>query len=83
MLKLKRETVKKIEELSEALACVRDELTIAASDAEGYFADKSDAWRESNRGSTYTQWADSIRNIADSVDTLRDELDDFNPSFEG
>jgi hypothetical protein len=61
--------VNELNEHREELHAILDRF---ASDAEGYFDERSDKWQESDAGSVYSDWKDDLRRLADE---LEEEID--------
>lgn len=65
--KFAEEAANLISEAAEAIETARGIMDDAASAAEEYHDDKSDAWQEGERGQAYAEWRDRLRSVADAI----------------
>lgn len=77
MKRVPKDVQEKLDALQRLLDDVTDALTEAADTAEAYYEDRTDAWRESDRGEAYCEWAGFLKEIAEMMEELRDKIQEF------
>lgn len=59
------------------LEAIKEKLELKLEQREEYFVDRSDKWRESEKGDLYQDKTDELQNVIDSIDESIMELQTF------
>ena len=65
------------EDFADRLSALTEDIRNAQSAAQDYFDDRSERWQESDKGSAFQEFIDSIETGADAVESAIDELPEF------
>ncbi len=65
------------ETAAKALEALKEKLEELANSAEEYYDDRSETWQESENGTFYREWVDTLEDRANDVDSLLDEVNNI------